>query len=149
MLRLLGHFFKFCWLSLKNQQIFFRNPTAEMLEHIYIKFVCNFEYDRPNSFREICTKKLLFFSKKSYLPIFFFFQLTDLDKINNRHSTRYVEQFYEILNHFVQNCRRYRNKRKRRRAQGAENGLPPPPPPRKKLYPLEKKMLTVFFYWLT
>ena len=47
---------------------------TQILEHIYMKFVCKFEYDRPNSFRVMCTEKLPFFSiKKLYLPIFLIF----------------------------------------------------------------------------
>ena len=38
-----------------------------MLEHICMKFVCKFEYDRPNSFRERCDKSYLFFRTKSHV----------------------------------------------------------------------------------
>ena len=42
-----------------------------------------------------------------------YFQLTDLGEIYTRHSTRYKDQSHKNSNHFVQNCRRYGNGRKK------------------------------------
>ena len=51
----------FTWVE-KSTSFFFWDPMAKILEHIYMKFMCKFEYDWPNSFREICTEKWNFFS---------------------------------------------------------------------------------------
>ena len=65
----------FTWVG--NQQIFLKKNTIQVLEHIYMKIVCNFKCDQPNSFREVCTEKLPFFKSKNHVCRFFYFFLVD------------------------------------------------------------------------
>ena len=43
-----------------------------MLENIYIKFMCEFEYGWPNSFQEICTEEWPFFLNQKVMFADFF-----------------------------------------------------------------------------
>ena len=70
-------------------------------------------------FEKYVTKITPFFNKKIMFVVFsIFFRLTNFDEIYTKHAIQYGEHSPKILNYFVQNYKRYRDKS---RAEGTEN----------------------------